>query len=136
MKRKELKNVAEVIAKRRGVLTEFKEFINRGSVVDIGVAFVMGATFKTMIDAFAGDGKDQPGILGALIGAMFGGNQPDFSKKVLTLNGSAVPVGAFATSVMNFVLVGFAMFLVVKVYNRFRATESVSSTDQGSPPPT
>ncbi len=129
MKRRDVKQVTEVLKKRRGALMEFKEFINRGNVVDIGVAFVMGAAFKTVVDSFAGNGKDQPGILGGLIGAVFGGSQPDFSKKVVTVNGSDIPLGAFATSALNFVLVGFALFLVVKVYNRFRTIESVPSTN-------
>lgn len=50
-------------------------------MVDLSIAFVMGAAFKTVIDAFAGNGKDAPGILGGLLGALFGGSQPDFSKK-------------------------------------------------------
>lgn len=104
---------------RRGIVAEFKEFINRGNVVDLAVAFVMGAAFKTVVDSFAGTDK-QPGILGGLIGAMFGGSQPDFSKKVVTLNGSDIPLGAFATASLNFFLVAVALFMVVKLYNRFR----------------
>ena len=104
---------------RRGIIQEFKEFINRGNVVDLSVAFVMGASFKTVVDAFAGSAT-QPGILGGFIGAVFGGKQPDFSKKVLTVNGSDIQLGAFATSAMNFLLVSIALFVVVKLYNRFR----------------
>ena len=104
---------------RRGIIQEFREFINRGNVVDLSVAFVMGASFKTVVDAFAGSAT-QPGILGGFIGALFGGKQPDFSKKVLTVNGSDIQLGAFATSAMNFLLVSIALFVVVKLYNRFR----------------
>lgn len=104
---------------KRGVIAEFKEFINRGNVVDLAVAFVMGAAFKTVVDSFAGTDK-QPGILGGLIGALFGGSQPDFSKRVLTVNGSDIPFGAFATASLNFFFVSVALFLVVKFYNRFR----------------
>ena len=104
---------------RRGMLQEFKDFINRGNVVDISVAFVMGAAFKTVVDSFAGS-ADQPGILGGFIGAIFGGNQPDFSKKYLTVNGSHIEFGKFATAGLNFLLVSLALFVVVKLYNRFR----------------
>ena len=107
---------------KRGVIVEFKEFINRGNVIDLAVAFVMGAAFKTVVDSFAGSDKG-PGILGGLIGAIFGGQQPDFSKKVLTVNGSDVPFGAFATSTLNFFFVALALFMVVKLYNRFRSKE-------------
>ncbi|MSO14715.1 MAG: large conductance mechanosensitive channel protein MscL [Acidimicrobium sp.] len=107
---------------KRGVIVEFKEFINRGNVIDLAVAFVMGAAFKTVVDSFAGSDKG-PGILGSLIGAIFGGQQPDFSKKVLTVNGSDIPLGAFATSTLNFFFVALALFMVVKLYNRFRSNE-------------
>ena len=107
---------------KRGVIVEFKEFINRGNVIDLAVAFVMGAAFKTVVDSFAGSDKG-PGILGGLIGAICGGQQPDFSKKVLTVNGSDIPFGAFATSALNFFFVALALFTVVKLYNRFRSNE-------------
>jgi large conductance mechanosensitive channel len=107
---------------KRGVIVEFKEFINRGNVIDLAVAFVMGAAFKTVVDSFAGSDKG-PGILGGFIGAIFGGQQPDFSKKVLTINGSDIPFGAFATSALNFFFVALALFLVVKLYNRFRSND-------------
>ena len=107
---------------KRGVIVEFKEFINRGNVIDLAVAFVMGAAFKTVVDSFAGSDKG-PGILGGFIGAIFGGQQPDFSKKVLTINGSDIPFGAFATSAMNFFFVALALFMVVKLYNRFRSSD-------------
>ena len=107
---------------KRGVIVEFKEFINRGNVIDLAVAFVMGAAFKTVVDSFAGSDKG-PGILGGLIGAIFGGQQPDFSKKVLTVNGSDIPFGSFATSTLNFFFVALALFMVVKLYNRFRSKE-------------
>ena len=119
--------MAEILTKveklaRRGVIVEFKEFINRGNVIDLAVAFVMGAAFKTVVDSFAGSDKG-PGILGGLIGAIFGGQQPDFSKKVLTVNGSDIPFGSFATSAMNFLFVALALFMVVKLYNRFRSND-------------
>ena len=119
--------MAEIFTKvenlaKRGVIVEFKEFINRGNVIDLAVAFVMGAAFKTVVDSFAGSDKG-PGILGGFIGAIFGGQQPDFSKKVLTINGSDVPFGAFATSAMNFFFVALALFMVVKLYNRFRSND-------------
>jgi large conductance mechanosensitive channel len=107
---------------KRGVIVEFKEFINRGNVIDLAVAFVMGAAFKTVVDSFAGSDKG-PGILGGFIGAIFGGQQPDFSKKVLTINGSDIPFGAFATSAMNFFFVALALFMVVKLYNRCRSND-------------
>lgn len=111
---------------KKGMVAEFKEFINRGNVVDLAVAFVMGAAFKTVVDSFAGNDK-QPGVLGGFIGAIFGGQQPDFSKKMVTINGSEIPFGAFATASLNFFFVSLALFLVVKFYNKFRAKDDAEA---------
>lgn len=130
----EIMGKVERIAKerivRRGIVQEFRDFINRGNVVDISVAFVMGAAFKTVVDSFAGS-ADQPGILGGLIGAVFGGNQPDFSKKYVTVNGSHIELGKFATAGLNFLLVAIALFVVVKFYNRFRDRDDEAKADEG-----
>ena len=130
----EIIDKVEQIAKkglpRRGIVKEFKEFINRGNVVDISVAFVMGAAFKTVVDSFAGS-ADQPGVLGGLIGAIFGGNQPDFSKKYVSINGSHIELGKFATAGLNFILVAMALFVVVKLYNRFRDGDDAGKKDEG-----
>lgn len=115
---------------RRGVVQEFRDFINRGNVVDISVAFVMGAAFKTVVDSFAGS-AEQPGVLGGLIGALFGGSQPDFSKKYVTVNGSHIELGRFATAGLNFLLVAVALFVVVKFYNRLRDNDGPPLTDEG-----
>ncbi|MGA0117051.1 MAG: MscL family protein [Ilumatobacteraceae bacterium] len=128
-----INKVEEKVTKltKRGIIGEFKEFVNRGNVVDVAVAFVMGAAFKTVVDSFAGSDKS-PGILGGLIGAIFGGQQPDFSKKVLSINGSDVPFGAFATASLNFFFVAVVLFSVVKVYNRVRDKDTAA---EGSPAP-
>lgn len=128
-----LNKVEEKVGKltKRGIVSEFKEFINRGNVVDVAVAFVMGAAFKTVVDSFAGSATS-PGILGGLIGAIFGGQQPDFSKKVVTIHGSDIPLGAFATASMNFFFVALVLFGVVKVYNRFR-DKSTEDAPAGGP---
>lgn len=117
---------------KRGVIAEFKEFINHGNVVDVAVAFVMGAAFKTVVDSFAGS-ANSPGILGGLIGAIFGGEQPDFSKKILTVNGSAIPFGAFATALLNFFFVAVVLFMVVKVYNRVRENAREENSEETVP---
>jgi len=116
--------------KKLTVGEEFKRFINRGSVIDVGVAFVMGAAFKTVVDAFAGDGKKNQGILGGLVGALFGGNRPNFNDKGITLNGSFVPVGSLLTAGINFALTALALFFVIKAYGRFRRSQPEESTNE------
>ena len=116
--------------KKLTVGEEFKRFINRGSVIDVGVAFVMGAAFKTVIDAFAGDGKNSQGILGGLVGALFGGNRPNFNDKGITLNGSFVPIGSLLTAGINFVLTALILFFVIRGYGRFRRNQPEESTNE------
>ena len=124
----ELKPSQEI--KKFGIVHEFKLFINRGSVVDVAVAFVMGAAFKTIVDAVAGDGKNNQGVLGGLVGAVFGGTQPNFNDKGFTLNGSFIPVGSLITASLNFVMVGVVMFFVIQAYGRFRKGETAETTNE------
>ena len=114
---------------KKSIGREFREFIDRGGVVEVGVAFIMGATFKTVIDAFAGDGKDNPGILGGILGAIFGGQTPNFNDQGITLNGSFIPVGSLLTAFINFLMVSFVMFVIIRVYNRFRSTDPAPTTN-------
>ena len=115
--------------KIKGFANEFRAFVNRGNVVDTAVAFVMGVAFKTVIDAFSGDGKANSGILGGLIGAITGGEEANFNDKGLTLNGSFIPVGSFVTAAMNFFLVALVLFLIIKFYGRFRTESHAASTN-------
>ena len=115
--------------KIKGFANEFRAFVNRGNVVDTAVAFVMGVAFKTVIDAFSGDGKSNSGILGGILGAVTGGEEPDFNNKGLTVNGSFIPVGSLITSLLNFFLVALVLFILIKVYNRFRNDSPAPTTN-------
>jgi large conductance mechanosensitive channel len=106
------------------MFSQFKEFIRKGNVVELGVAFVLGVAFKTIVDAFAGDGNGNPGILGSLIGIIFGGETPNFGDRGVTINGSFVPVGSFVTALLNFVVVSVVLFVVIKAYNRIRRPDA------------
>ncbi|GAB3307266.1 large-conductance mechanosensitive channel protein MscL [Luteimonas notoginsengisoli] len=106
-----------------GMMSEFKEFAMRGSVVDLAVGVVIGAAFGKIVTALV-DKVIMPPI-GLLIGGV------DFSKWVITLKqatvdaaGEAVPavvigIGEFLNAVIQFVILAFAIFLVVKAINRF-----------------
>lgn len=97
---------------------EFRDFINKGNVVDLGVAFVMGVAFNAMVTAFT------ERIVMPLIALLV--NLDGIERfGVFTADGSG-SVGAFLQAVINFVIIGFVMFLVVKAYNRFRETDEPS----------
>jgi large conductance mechanosensitive channel len=100
------------------MIKEFKEFINRGNLVDIAVAFVLGVAFATVIDAFT------TRIISPLIAMVFdlsgleamwtfGPVDPDTGLQV----GS---IGAFIQALINFLIVGLVMFFVVRAYNRMK----------------
>jgi large conductance mechanosensitive channel len=105
---------------------EFKEFAMRGNVVDLAVGVIIGAAFGTIVTSLVND------VIMPPIGKLLGG--VDFKEFFIALDGAtyqtleeakkAGPViayGAFINTVINFLIVAFAVFLVVKQVNRFKA---------------
>ena len=105
-----------------GMMTEFREFAMRGNVIDLAVGVVIGGAFGKIVSALV-DKVIMPPI-GLLIGGV------DFSKLVITLKaatvdaaGKEVPAvvlgyGEFINALIQFVIVAFAIFMVVKAINR------------------
>ena len=71
---------------------EFKEFINRGSVVDMAVGVIIGAAFKAIVDSFVND------IVSPLIGSIF---KMDFNELSVTINGAELRYGAFIMAIID-----------------------------------
>ena len=107
-----------------GMLKEFKEFAVKGNLVDIAVAFVMGAAFGKVVTAFTG------GLIGPLIGMITG---KDLSQNkwiikdeikdaagTVTQPEVALQWGAFLTAVIDFIIVAFVMFLIIKAINSLK----------------
>jgi len=104
------------------MLKGFRDFVLRGNVVDLAVAFVIGGAFATVINSFVTD------ILTPLIGLLGG---PDMSQLAITTPGGAViRYGLFVNAVIAFVLVAAAIyFVVVKPMERMRTpTEATTKT--------
>jgi large conductance mechanosensitive channel len=97
------------------VLKEFKEFISKGNVVDLAVAVVIGAAFALIVTSFVNN------LLMPIIGLIFGGKQPSFDQYSLGINGVDIRYGSFLSAVVNFVIIAFALFLVVKAFNRMQS---------------
>lgn len=99
------------------MIKEFRDFINRGNVVELGVAFVMGASFKSLVDVFT------KRMVEPLIGLVL--NMPNLEN--LGLFGDVDPssglrsgsFGAFLGEIINYLIIAFVMFLVIKAYNHF-----------------
>jgi large conductance mechanosensitive channel len=94
------------------VIKEFKDFINRGNVLDLAVAVVLGAAFGAVVTSFVDD------ILMQIIAAI--GGQPDFSALTLDLGDAEVRYGSFLTAIISFLFIAFGVFLVVKAVNTLR----------------
>ncbi|MFI5040620.1 MAG: large conductance mechanosensitive channel protein MscL [Acidimicrobiales bacterium] len=94
----------------KNLVTEFKDFILRGNVVDLAVAVVMGLAFNSLITAFVKD------IITPIVAAIFG--KPDFQTLTFTIHKSHFFYGDFINVVISFVSLALAVFLfVVKPVN-------------------
>ena len=108
------------------MIKEFKEFAMKGNLVDIAVAFVMGAAFKNVVTSFTS------GIVSPLIGLIYGADFKNLKyilkKGSLNAEGGyegqvAIMWGEFITYSIDFILVAFVMFLIVKNMNKLKAKE-------------
>jgi large conductance mechanosensitive channel len=107
-----------------GFVKEFKEFINRGNVIDLAVAVVMGAAFAPVIAAIV------ESILMPLIGMLI--DEPNFDQLgTFACDGGvcAGSVGVAITAIVNFLFVALALFLVIKAYNRMSRQSPEQSAD-------
>jgi large conductance mechanosensitive channel len=101
------------------MLKEFKEFITKGNLVEIAVAFILAVAFAGVVASFTN-------VILSLVGAIFGGDV-SFDQLTVDVNGTPIPYGAFLTTLVNFVIVAFILFLILKAYNRLRK-QAESST--------
>lgn len=103
--------------KKMSILQEFKKFAMRGNVVDMAVGIIIGGAFGKIVSSFVGDVIMPP--LGVLIGGV------DFSDLVITLKAAAdgnpavvLAYGRFLQTVVDFLIISFAIFLAIKAMNK------------------
>ena len=126
------------------MLNEFKTFIARGNVMDLAVGVIIGAAFSKIVDSVVND------LIMPIVGAIFGGF--DFSNYFLPLSstvtatslaaareqGAVIAYGNFITIVINFLILAWIIFLMVKGVNKIRASverEKVEGQKAPAPPP-
>jgi len=107
-----------------GMVSEFKEFISKGNVLDLAVGVVIGAAFGKIVTALV------DGIVMPIVGVALGGASVSDWKYVMkpeTVDAAgakvaevAVRYGMFIQTLIDFVIIAFVIFLVVKAYNRMR----------------
>lgn len=119
-----------------GFIKEFKEFAMQGSLVDIAVAFVMGAAFSKVITSFT-EGIVSP-LIGLLVGADLSANMYVIKDAVIDATGKvvseavAIKWGDFLTTIINFIIVAFVMFLVIKAINSMKKKQAAAPSGPSS----
>ena len=112
--------------------SEFKEFITKGNVMDLAVGVIIGAAFGKIVDSLVND------IIMPVVGKIFGGL--DFSNMYIPLNGqdtalalveakkagAVLAYGNFITILINFIILAFVIFQMVKMVNRMKKTTPVA----------
>lgn len=112
-----------------GIISEFKQFAVKGNVVDLAVGVIIGAAFGKIVDSLVGD------IIMPIVGRIVGGL--DFSNYFIPLSGqtattlaeakkagAVLAYGSFITVTLNFIILAFIIFLMVKQMNRLKSKES------------
>jgi large conductance mechanosensitive channel len=104
-----------------GMLKEFKEFAMKGNVIDLAVGVVIGGAFGAIISSLVGD------IIMPVIGVLTGG--VDFSGLRVTVGKAVITYGKFIQATFTFLIIAFALFLVIKSMNSMKKEEAAA------PPP-
>jgi large conductance mechanosensitive channel len=109
--------------------SEFKTFAMRGNAIDLAVGVVVGAAFTSIVNSLVKDIINPP--LGLLIGGI------DFSNLFVVLDAGAVVVGygLFLNAIINFLIVAFAIFMIVRAINRLTTPKPAETPAEPPPPP-
>lgn len=105
------------------MLKEFREFINRGNVIDLAVAVIIGGAFTAIVNSLVND------IIMPIIGVILGG--VDFSALSITIGSAVIAYGNFIQAIINFVIIAWVVFLMVKAINRLNRKKE----EAPAPPP-
>ncbi len=99
------------------MLKEFRDFVMRGNVIDLAIAVVLGAAFGAIITSLVND------ILMPLIGILLGGI--DFTTLTYQVGNAVIAYGKFLQAIVNFLIIAFVLFLIIRSINRFKKKEPV-----------
>ena len=105
----------------KAFIADFRKFIMRGNVIDLAVAVIIGVAFNAVIQSFVND------IINPIIGAIFG--KPNFDQLTFKIGDGVVRYGAFITALINFLIIGFSLFVVVRGVHA--SAEPVEQAERG-----
>lgn len=109
----------------KGFIKEFKEFISRGSVIDLAVAVVIGGAFTKIVNSLVDD------IIMPIIGVIIGGI--NFENLMVTVGTAEIKYGMFIQSIVNFLLIALVIFSVIKAINQFKKKEEEKPEEPAAP---
>ena len=111
-KNKEKLKIANNIKKE---VSEFKNFISRGNVVDMAIGVIVGGAFGKIVSSLVND------ILMPLIGIVLGGL--DFSSLSVKINDANIAYGNFIQTIVDFLIIAFCIFVMIKIFEKFKTKE-------------
>lgn len=109
----------------KGFIKEFKEFISRGSVIDLAVAVVIGGAFTKIVNSLVDD------IIMPIIGVIIGGI--NFENLMVTVGTAEIKYGMFIQAIVNFLLIALVIFSVIKAINQFKKKEEKKPEEPKAP---
>ncbi len=100
----------------KSLLAEFKEFINRGNVIDMAVGIIIGAAFTAIVTSLTDD------IINPFIKLITGGAGTDVAGLTIPVPGTenGIDFGAFISAIINFLIVAWVVFMIVKAFNKMK----------------
>jgi large conductance mechanosensitive channel len=109
------------------MLKEFRDFINRGNVVDLAVAVIIGGAFGAIITSLVND------IIMPLIGVIIGG--VDFAALAIQVGEATILYGSFIQAIVNFLIIAFVLFLIVRGFNKLQKEQEEAPPAPPEPSP-
>ncbi len=109
----------------KSFIKEFKEFISRGNVIDLAVAVVIGGAFTKIVNSLVDD------IIMPIIGVIIGGI--NFEHLMVTIGTAEIKYGMFIQAVVNFLLIAFVIFSIIKAINTFNKKKEDAPEEPAKP---
>lgn len=112
--------------KKVKILDEFKTFISRGNVLDLAVGVIIGGAFQSLVKSLTDN------IISPILGCF---SEVDFSAHILKIGNLELKYGAFLTDIINFIIMAFIVFIMVKVMNKLLIKNKQPKEETPAPTP-
>ena len=107
-------------------LEEFKKFIAKGNVLDLAIAVVIGNAFNKIVSSLVND------IIMPLVGVIIGGIH--FEGIKITVGSASIMVGSFIQNIVDFLIVAFTIFVIVKIFNKLSKKKEEQKKEESTDP--